>query len=204
MTDTGVVEIHGKSYLTVARRIKDFRDLYHDYSIKSEILSAADVVQVRATIKDTEGRIIATGHAEEVRGSTNILKTSALETCETSAWGRCLSNFGLLGTEVAGAEEIANALEQQKEQEQVERLKAHNGAVRDHIESIVAIKAFLLNDEYEAAYEAVAEIPEEDRRTLWISTSAGGIFTTKERAQMKDNSWTEARRAHHGLDSEDT
>ena len=198
MTDTGVVEIHGKSYLTVARRIKDFRDKHPSYSLESEVLSAADVVQIKAVIKDEGGRVISTGHAEEVRGSTNILKTSALETCETSAWGRALSNFGLLGTEVAGAEEIANALEQQKEQEQVERLKAHNEALRDNIDSVCAIKAYLLNEEYEAAYEAVAEIPEEDRLMLWISTSAGGIWTTKERAQMKSNEWTAARKTYHG------
>ena len=201
--DDGTVLIHNKTYLTVARRIKDFRDKHPDYSLESKVLSAADVVQIKAVIRDTEGRILATGHAEEVRGSTNILKTSALETCETSAWGRALSNFGLLGTEVAGAEEIANALEQQKEQEQVERLKAHNVAVRDNIESIVAIKHHLLNDEYGAAYEIMAvDIPDDDKLALWISTTQGGIWTTKERAQMKCDQWTEARREYHKEDDQ--
>jgi hypothetical protein len=152
---------------------------------------------MKTTIRDSSDRILATGHAEEVRGSTNILKTSALETCETSATGRALSMLGYLGSEVAGAEEIANALEQQKELEQVERLKAHNAAVRDHIESIVAIKTYLLNGQYEAAYEAIAEIPDEDKLSLWIATTAGGIWTTKEREQMKSNEWTAARKNYH-------
>jgi hypothetical protein len=201
MSDTGVVEIHGKEYLTVARRIRDFRDKHPDYTISTEVLSAADVVQMKATISDTEGRVLATGHAEEIRGSTNILKTSSVETCETSSVGRCLSMLGFLGSEVAGAEEIANALEQQTEQEQVERLKAHNEALRDNIESVVAIKAYLLNEQWGLAYEAVAEIPADDRLKLWISTTAGGIWTTKERAQMKSNEWTAARKLYHGEDN---
>lgn len=196
--ETGAVTIHGKVYLTVARRVTDFRSDHPTWSISSKVLSSADVVQVKATIKDDSGRVVATGFAEEIRGSTNILKTSALETCETSAVGRALAFLGYAGTEIAGAEEISNALEQQKEAEQVEALKAHNHAVRDNIESITAIKAHLLSDEYEAAYEAVAEIPEDDRTKLWISTSRGGIWTTRERAQMKSNEWTAARKSHHG------
>ena len=59
--DTGTVEIHGKTYLTVARRIRDFRDKHPDYTISTKILSNADTVLVRATIRDHEGRTLATG-----------------------------------------------------------------------------------------------------------------------------------------------
>jgi hypothetical protein len=37
--------------------------------------------------------LLASGHAEEVRGSNHITKTSHLEVCETSALGRALSNW---------------------------------------------------------------------------------------------------------------
>ena len=195
--ETGVVEIHGKLYKTVALRVQEFREQHPDWSIESKVLSAADLVQVRTKIKDHEGRTVAVGHAEELRGSTNILKTSALETCETSSWGRALSALGYGGTSIASAEELANALEQQEEAEQVERLKAHNAAVRDYIESICAIKAYLMNDQYELAYEAIAEIPDEDKLTLWIAPSNGGIWTTEERGKMKSNEWTEARKNYH-------
>jgi len=204
MTDleTGLVDIHGKLYKTVALRVQEFRTDHPDWTISSKVLSAADIVQVKTTIKDHEGRVVATGHAEEERGRTNILKTSALETCETSAVGRALSFLSYSGTSIASAEELANALAQQKEGELVERLKAHNAAVRDHIESIVAIKAYLANEEYGLAYEAVEEIPQEDRLTLWISTSNGGIWTTKERAQMKSDDWAQARKDYHGGSNE--
>ena len=196
--DSGIVEIHGKSYLTVAKRIRDFRDDHPEYSIVTKILSAAELIQIKASIKDPTGRVIATGLAEEERGRTSILTTSALETCETSAVGRALAIFGYLGSHIASAEEMENALAQQKEQEGLERLQAHNRAVRDHIESIVAIKHYLLNDEYEAAYEAIAEIPDDDKRALWISSKSGGIWTTDERSAMKSNEWTAARKQHHG------
>lgn len=195
--DDGVVNIHGKAYKTVARRIQDFRDKHPEWSITCKIISAADLVQIKATIKNEAGKTLATGYAEEERGSTNINKTSALENAETSAVGRALAFLGYGGTEIASADEVANAITQQKELEAVELLKAHNAAVRDHIESITAIKAYLLNDEYDAAYEAIAEIPDDDKRALWIATSRGGIWTTKEREQMKSNEWTAARKNHH-------
>jgi len=136
MSDTGTVEIHGKLYKTVALRVQEFRNDHPEWTIQSKVLSAADIVQVKTTIKDHEGRVLANGHAEEERGRTNILKTSALETCETSSVGRALAFLSYGGTSIASAEELSNALQQQKEAEQVDRLKAHNAAVRDYIESI--------------------------------------------------------------------
>ena len=198
MSDTGTVEIHGKTYLTVARRIRDFRDKHPDYTIATKILSNADTVLVRATISDHEGRTLATGHAEEIRNATKILTTSCIETTETSAVGRALSYLGYLGSAIAGAEEMEIALEYQDQLAVVERLKAHNGAVRDYIENITAVKAYLLNDEYENAYEAIAEIPDDAKLCLWISTTDGGVWTTKERAAMKSDEWTAARHNYHG------
>ena len=203
MSDSGVINIHGKEYHTVAKRVSDFRASHPGYSISSKILSAADIIQIKATIRDEAGRVIATGLAEEVRGATNINKTSALENAETSAVGRALAFFGLGGTEIASADEVSNAELQQQILDAVERLKAHNVAVRDNIESIVAIKHHLLNDEYGAAYEIMAvDIPDDDKLALWISTTQGGIWTTKERAQMKCDQWTEARREYHKEDDQ--
>jgi hypothetical protein len=163
----GVVDIHGKDYHTVAKRIGDFRTDYPDWSITTKILSAADVIQMKCVIRDETGRIRATGHAEEKRGGTQINKTSALENCETSCVGRALAILSYQGVELASAEELANALEQQRELEGVERLKAHNAAVRENIDSIAAIKAYLLNDQYSLAYEAIWEVKQIDDGDVW-------------------------------------
>ena len=42
-----------------------------------------------------------------------INKTSALENAETSAVGRALAFLGFAGTEIASADEVANAIKQQ-------------------------------------------------------------------------------------------
>jgi len=113
MSETGIVNIHGKQYHTVAKRVGDFRHDYADYSLTTEIIQAGDPVIMKATISNKDGRIIATGHAEELRGASQINRTSALENCETSAIGRALAAFGIAGTEFASADEVANAIHQQ-------------------------------------------------------------------------------------------
>jgi hypothetical protein len=57
---------------------------------------------------DNDGRLISTGWAEEVLGSSPVNKTSFLENCETSSVGRCISNSGLGHTgERASMEEMS-------------------------------------------------------------------------------------------------
>jgi hypothetical protein len=201
-TDTGIVPIHGKEYRTVALRINLFRADHPDWSISCKIISDGDVVQIKATIRDNLGRALATGFAEEIRGSTNILKTSALETCETSAIGRALAFLGYGGTEIASADEVANAMAQQKESEQIDRLIAHNRAVNDFMPSILEIKRALLEDNFGVAYECFSEIPDDALNDLRIAYTKGGIFTTAETAKMKSDAWSAARKAHHGITNE--
>jgi hypothetical protein len=111
MADTGVVNIHGRQYETVALRVQKFRDKFPAWTLKTIILHRdTECVLVEAQILDDAGRLIANGHAEEWRKSSSINKTSALENSETSAIGRALAAFGLGGTEFAAADEVANAI----------------------------------------------------------------------------------------------
>jgi len=106
------VDIHGKQYETVASRVERFRK-EKDYGIETELLQNDEtLVVMKAIIKDKD-RIIATGHAEEKRASSQINRTSALENCETSAIGRALACLGYIGTEFASADEVAQAIHQQ-------------------------------------------------------------------------------------------
>lgn len=116
MKQTGIVNIFGKEYKTVAKRVDEFRkDHKTDMSIITRIIVADEkTVVMKAEISDKEGRVIATGFAEEKRTSKGINETSALENCETSAIGRALANFGLGGDEYASADEVANAISQQR------------------------------------------------------------------------------------------
>lgn len=112
---SGTVEIHGRLYETVALRVRKFREAHPDWTLKTSIIDrGVDVVTMLAEITDETGRLRATGHAEEYRKASQINRTSALENCETSAIGRALACLGLGGTEFASADEVANALSQQK------------------------------------------------------------------------------------------
>lgn len=114
--DTGIVNIHGKEYQTVAYRVGKFREIHGlDLCLTTEIVSRDDeCVVMKATITNPEGKVVATGHSEEKRNSSQINRTSALENAETSAIGRALAALGMGGTEFATADEVANAITQQR------------------------------------------------------------------------------------------
>ena len=106
------IDIHGKEYVMVNERIKAFRDNFPNHALLSEIVKLTDdCVVVKASILNEEQRVIATGHAQEDRSSSNINKTSYVENCETSAWGRALANLGIgIDAAIASTEEVVNAV----------------------------------------------------------------------------------------------
>lgn len=111
------VNIKGKEYVEVSERIKAFREMpeFKGFSLETEIVDLTDVsVVLKAIIKDAEGRTLATGIAREKNGDSFINKTSYVENCETSAWGRALGNLGIgIEGSVASALEVTNAVKQQ-------------------------------------------------------------------------------------------
>lgn len=111
---TGIIDIRGKQYQTVALRVQLFREAHPDKSLTTDmIVRDEECVVMRATIADETGRVLATGHSEEYRKSSQINRTSALENAETSAIGRALAAYGFGGTEFATANEVQNAIHQQ-------------------------------------------------------------------------------------------
>lgn len=109
------VDIKGKEYVEVNERVKYFVREYVGWSIETELLSNVDEICVfKATIKDENGRVMATGHAYEKESSSFINKTSYIENCETSAVGRALGFLGIgIDTSIASSDEVANAVKNQ-------------------------------------------------------------------------------------------
>ena len=107
------IEIHGKEYYTVVERLGMLKDAYkRNYSLTTKFLHYDnEVVVVQATLSIDGNEY--TGIAEEMRNSSRINKTSAVENCETSAIGRALSSAGYYRKEFCSANELENALEQQ-------------------------------------------------------------------------------------------
>ena len=189
--DDGVVNIHGKQYLTVARRINDFRQAHPEYGVHTEILSIDDAAVVcRAVITDANGRQVSSGIAEESRTSSRINQTSAVENCETSAVGRALAFFGMAGTEIASADEVAGAINQQKQNEADEALMAHGIAVRENFDQIYQLKELVSEHreggpDYMTAAGIVMDWDEETMQALRRAPSKGGVWTTQEVALLK-------------------
>jgi|TARA_R110000822_G_scaffold134396_3_gene272038 hypothetical protein len=113
--------IRGKQYVEVNERIKFFRqeDQYKNWSVITDFTLLDDAQCVcKASIVDSNNRIISTGHAHEVQGSSNINKTSYVENCETSAIGRALAMLGIgIDTSIASANEVADAIAKQDSKE---------------------------------------------------------------------------------------
>ncbi len=102
------ITLKGKKYVQVNVRIQEFRnnELYKGWSLDSEILTQTErMVTIKATIRNHDGVLIASGHATEFGSSDNPKIT---ENCETSAWGRALGNLGI------GVDESIARLEEMK------------------------------------------------------------------------------------------
>jgi hypothetical protein len=114
------INIHGKEYVTVAERVQAFWERYKGNGYIDTKLILADetrvVMRARCGVYDGENVrvMIGSGHAEEMRGSSKINTTSALENCETSAIGRALASAGFgIEQSYASANEVQIAISQQ-------------------------------------------------------------------------------------------
>lgn len=114
LKNTPKIDIHGKPYTSVASRVEVFRRYFPEASLSTDITYDDEqriVVKATISINDT---LIATGHAEELRGTGKINTTSALENAETSSVGRALAAMGIHGGEYASHNEVHHAMEQQQ------------------------------------------------------------------------------------------
>lgn len=192
--NTGIIEIHGKSYKTVALRVSSMREDHPDWIIKTKVLKADEsYVLIKASIYDSLKNLVATGHAEEARG-TGINKTSALENCETSAIGRALAACGYLSTDYASEEEIQDASYEKQFLDLQEDWINRMIIIRRILPSVMALKEYMNAGQFVEAYEVWAELTDEEKMAVWNpAPTKGGILTTQERTWMKGAEWSNAR-----------
>ena len=107
----------GAEYAMVVNRVHKFKELYATGQILTELVKNDDetgevIFKAHAVV---DGVIKGTGHAMEMRGASNINKTSHIECAETSAIGRALAfGIGLMPSgAIASYEEVENAKLQQ-------------------------------------------------------------------------------------------
>lgn len=121
-----------KDYAEVNQRIKAFRMVFPNGTIRTDIVKLDDEVCVfRAEVFDGEN-LLGTGTAFELKTSSFINQTSYIENCETSAVGRALGMCGFgIDTSVASYEEVATAINNQsKPKEEAPKETAPESAIK--------------------------------------------------------------------------
>ena len=97
------VTIHDKSYATVGLRLRCLRELFGSLiTIRSKIVqNDGESITVKAEVLLNDGDnqiLLSDGYANKnINFVKPFLRSSILEFCQTSAWGRALGNLGLLG-----------------------------------------------------------------------------------------------------------
>jgi hypothetical protein len=184
--DTGIVDIHGKSYQTVALRVRNFREKHPNYRLITEIQHRdEECVVMLARIADENGNVLATGHSEEYRSDGQINRTSALENSETSAIGRALAALGMGGTEFASADEVARAVSGQKPP-----AKSVAADVWDTMDTPAQIKLQGIADHARSKIDAgdvlaAVDIIEKENLDADSKVALWSRFNSKERSAMK-------------------
>jgi len=86
------------SYATVQDRIAEFWQLYPNGRLETELVFHSDtsyIVKASAYKEATDQFPSATDYAQETVGASMTTKNFPLETCSTSAIGRCIATLGL-------------------------------------------------------------------------------------------------------------
>lgn len=127
----GVVNIHGKEYMTVARRVELAHEDKALESLETEILSHQPIV-IRATVM-VKGKRFQGISSVDLSNARTIEKENPYEVAETSAVGRALgfAGYGLIES-VASADEVVRATRNQNGTVKVSQAKVEtHGAICD-------------------------------------------------------------------------
>lgn len=143
-----LVDIKGKKYALVTDRVTAFRMVCSGGMIQTEILNEAPgIVTMKTTVCDEEGTIIASGIAQEKESNGFVNKTSYYENCETSAVGRALGFAGIgIDESMASAEEVATAMNTQKQKEPESAPAFVSKTIREEIVAYCRKKKLALRD----------------------------------------------------------
>ena len=159
---TDGVNLKGKSYTEVAKRIEVFRKHFgFRYGFTEEIIvDDGKRVVIKAKIYDREhpDTPISEGHAEEIRGSSLVNKTSAIENCSTSALGRAIAFCGLHGGQMASINEIEKAQNNEKNVDENKPKEEKKLTLDETIKKTEQDRKDIANGKYPPATETKSQV----------------------------------------------
>lgn len=130
MSNNGIVTIHGKEYMTVARRV----ELAHQgnvlESVETDVLSHSPIViRARVTIS---GKVFTGISAVDPANARTIERENPYEVAETSAVGRALgfAGFGVIES-VASADEMVRATSSKERRVAIEATPVQQTLAKD-------------------------------------------------------------------------
>jgi len=154
-----------EDYETVEARLRRLYEKYPTARLLTELIYQDErrfICKTFLYLDPKDSTPHSTGYAEEIVGAGFVNKTSALENCETSAIGRCISNSVLCLDAPVGKRPS------QEEMQKVERYKA------EPRKSIVKAAVYTANQlaTAEAAIKVVSEMTDKEKlRELWTSSA---------------------------------
>lgn len=131
------------------------------------------------------------GHSEETviklpfdtSGSKNDVQAIGSSVSYGKRYALCM----LLNIATGGEDDDgASAAPKVDEKDLYGQFRRHMDAVWSNFPSIEAIKEYIAQEDYRAAALCWCELDEDTQRALWLATTKGGVFTTAERAAIKD------------------
>jgi len=169
----------------------------HGFSYKSNTVFQDGFIV--ATIKVTHD----SGHSEETSFPVPIDKDAYMNNQQqhksADTFAKRVAFCNAFGIVTADEDDDANSAGKAPSAKEIfARMARHAEAVRQNWDSINVIRESLAVNDYPIAVEAYYELSDEAKNDLQLAPTKGGIFTTKEREQMKSDLWGEAREMYFG------
>jgi hypothetical protein len=188
----GVKQRGGKMYTQVVHRMEAFRQVFGtEFGVDTTVLvDDGNKVVIKAIITNTDGMVIGSGMAEEIRGQGHVNTTSALENAETSAIGRALASIGLAGGEYASA----NEMEAVPRKAEVIAKKEETKPVKQMSEQIQG------TDDFEAAKDKRLYVEIRTKLEACINVADVNAIYIKNKAFLESLAKRDPKRAKHFKD----
>lgn len=188
----GIVPLGDKWYVTVAARLKEFREepRFKGWSLETVPTYNDGSVLVAALIKDVGGRVRATGHSEKPWSKGVGTTRQGVERAETAAVGRALVTLGLLADHgIASWEEVADSVMEERDTaaKELAKLREHTRCISDNLKAVYTMHRAMLADRWDIVVEWYFSLEERDQIALFgVAPTKGGIWSTAERAALKE------------------
>lgn len=181
-TVTKTKKAHNSKYAGLAESIDQIKDTM-----------SANGLSHRWTTGQRDGTVNVTcivshigGHEESTTLSgepdTSGSKNSIQAVGSTVSYLQRYTLFAALGLASADEDNDGNAV----------NLAHVNEAIKKHFFSIYAIKQGIATDDFEPAAEAWFELTDQEKGSLWIAPTKGGIFTADERETIRSKPFRQA------------